>query len=64
MINTTPENANDNFSKNKEYRKSIIDPPIYQTNYINENDMAKVLSRKTIMKKKKSKTANKYDFLI
>ena len=66
MITTIPENAHleENMLKKREYRKSIIDPPIYQTNYINENDMAKVLSRKALMKKKKSKTTNKYDFLI
>ena len=50
--------------KINEPRKSIYEPPIYHITSSNENDMAKVLSRKMVMKKKKNKTNNKYDFLI
>jgi hypothetical protein len=50
--------------KINEPRKSIFDPPIYHISSSNENDMAKALSRKMVMKKKKNKTSNKYDFLI
>ena len=41
-----------------------INAPIYQMTSTNEGGMLRALSRKTIMRKKKSKTANKYDFLI
>ena len=47
-----------------EPRKSILAPPIYHLTSSNENEMAKVLSRKMAMKKKKNKTSNRYDFLI
>ena len=50
--------------KINEPRKSVYEPPIYHITSSNENDMAKVLSRKMVMKKKKNKTNNKYDFLI
>ena len=50
--------------KINEPRKSVFDPPIYHISSSNENEMAKALSRKMVMKKKKNKTSNKYDFLI
>ena len=50
---------------NLDRRKSLLNAiPIYHISSNNENDMAKALSRKAIMKKKKNKTMNKYDFLI
>lgn len=50
---------------NLERRKSLLNAiPIYHITSHNENDMAKALSRKAIIKKKKNKTLNKYDFLI
>ena len=42
----------------------VINAPIYQISSTNEDGILKALSRKNIMRKKKSKTANKYDFLI
>ena len=41
-----------------------VSPPIYHINSSDETEMAKVLSRRLTMKKKKNKTANKYDFII
>ena len=55
----TKENKITNTNNNR-----AINAPIYQMTSTNEGDMLKALSRKTIMRKKKSKTANKYDFLI
>ena len=46
-------------------RRSIINTtPAYNLISNDEKDMAKALSKKIIMKKKKNKTANKFDFLI
>ena len=55
----TKENKITNTNNNRN-----ITAPIYQMTSTNEGGMLKALSRKTIMRKKKSKTANKYDFLI
>ena len=50
---------------NLDRSKSLLNAiPINHISSNNENDMAKALSRKAIMKKKKNKTMNKYDFLI
>ena len=54
-----------NSAVNLDRRKSLLNAiPIYHISSNNENDMAKALSRKAIMKKKKNKTLNKYDFLF
>ena len=65
-INSIPKSFNmeGNTIKKFEPRKSVLNPPIYNVYISNENEMAKVLSRKVQMKKKKNKTSNKYDFLI
>jgi hypothetical protein len=69
-LNPSNEEKNINFFNMKENKISNtnnnrgINPPIYQMTSTNEGGMIRALSRKTIMRKKKSKTANKYDFLI
>ena len=68
-LDPSNEEKNNNFFNLKENKISnttnrAINPPIYQMTNTNEGGMIRALSRKTIMRKKKSKTANKYDFLI
>jgi len=66
-INSYPKafSIEKNINQNFEKRKSVLDPPIYHISTTsNDTEMAQVLSRKAIMKKKKNKTSNKYDFLI
>ena len=65
-INSIPKrfNIEGNTIKKFEPRKSVLNPPIYNVYISNENEMAKVLSRKAQMKKRKNKTSNKYDFII
>ena len=69
-INQTRESVKINnypkaFSIEKNINQSVLDPPIYHISTTsNDTEMAQVLSRKAIMKKKKNKTSNKYDFLI
>ena len=64
-INSYPKELNIENNSNNNYHRKSIEHPIYHIyNTSNDTEMAKVLSRKTINKKKKNKTSNKYDFLI
>ena len=69
-INKNLNNINKNVAKvvkdspPKEQKINLVPPPIYHINNSDETEMAKVLSRRLTMKKKKNKTANKYDFII
>jgi len=63
----TEQNNNFNMKENKISsinNNRALNAPIYQMTSTNEGGIIRALSRKTIMRKKKSKTANKYDFLI
>lgn len=53
-----------NSENNNDKRKSVVELPIYHIYTSNGTEMAKILSRKAIMKKKKKKTSNKYDFIF
>ena len=54
-INSIPKHfiIEGNTIKKFEPRKSVLNPPIYNIYISNENEMAKVLSRKAQMKKRK-----------
>ena len=54
----------DNNSRKNTIRKSLVNPIYHISSTSNDTEMAKVLSRKALMKKKKNKTSNQYDFLI
>ena len=54
-----------NLIKPNERRISVLEPPIYHISSSNNDaEMARALSRKAVLKKKKIKTTNKYDFII
>ena len=55
---------NNKESKTPNNNNRTINPSMYQIVSTNGADITRALSRKTIMRKKKSKAANKYDFLI
>jgi hypothetical protein len=69
-LNPSSEEKSNKYFNMKENKISntnnerAIKAPIYQMTSTNEGGIIKALSRKNIMRKKKSKTANKYDFLI
>lgn len=64
LIPSKAEENNNYFNMEENNDNIGINTPIYQISSLNNSDMLKALSRKNIMKKKKSKTANKYDFII
>lgn len=63
-------NSNKNINKfakdlsSTDQKTNFVNGPIYHISSSSDAEMAKALSRRLSMKKKKNKTANKYDFII